>query len=683
GNIEYLGRRDQQVKIRGFRVELGAIASILTQHPGVQDAVVIVHEEASQPQRLIAYVVSPSQTVDLVGSLRTTLKAELPSYMVPSDIVVLEALPLTPNGKIDRKALPLPELQEVAISNQARSPVEEVLTGIWAQVLGLENVGIYDNFFDLGGHSLLATQVISRLNRAFQLELPLRDLFEAPTVAGLAARIETALRSTSGAPIPTIQPLSSKQTIFPLSFAQRRLWVLDQLEPGNPFYNIPIAVKLSGALEIAALEQSFQEMIQRHANLRTTFTTVEGEPVQAIAPHLSFELPIIDLQALPPAEQTVEVQRLISEEAQHAFDLSQGPLLRATLLKLSDSEHILLLNLHHIISDAWSMGVLVRELADLYAIFISHSPSLLSPHSSPLTPLPIQYPDFALWQQQWLQSDRYQAQLDYWKQQLGGLPVLALPTDYPRPAVQSFRGASHRIQLSKDLSQQLRSLSQQSGVTLFMTLLTAFEALLHWYTGQEDLVVGTDIANRHPVETEGLIGFFVNQLVLRTDASGNPTLTDLLHRVRQVTLDAYTHQDLPFDHLVEALNPPRDLSRTPLFQVKFVLQNAPMPSLSLADLNLEVLEVDRGTAKFDLLINLADTPEGIQGSLYYSTDLFEAASMTRLWERFEFALQYLVTQPESHLSDLAIALTEADRAQHRRSQQQKLRQMRRKVTPIS
>ncbi|MBW4490246.1 MAG: amino acid adenylation domain-containing protein [Trichocoleus desertorum ATA4-8-CV12] len=677
GNIEYLGRRDHQVKIRGFRVELGAIAAVLTQHPNVQNAVVIVHEETSQPQRLIAYVASPCQTVDLVDILRSHLKAQLPSYMVPSDIVVLGTLPLTPNGKVDRKALPIPDRQQkVATSSHPRSPIEEVLTGIWAQVIGLENVGIHENFFDLGGHSLLATQVISRLNRAFQIELPLRDLFEAPTAAGLATRIETALRSASGEPLPAIQLISSQQTTFPLSFAQRRLWVLDQLEPGNPFYNIPIAVKLSGALEIAALEQSFREVVQRHASLRTIFTTVDGEPVQAIAPHLLFDLPITDLQALPPAEQTTEVQRLIEQEAQHAFDLSQGPLLRATLLKLSEVEHILLLNLHHIVSDAWSMGVLVRELADLYVAFVRQL-------SSPLVALPIQYPDFAVWQQQWLQGDRYQAQLDYWKQQLGGLPVLALPTDHPRPPVQSFRGASQTIRLSQDLSGQLRSLSQQSGVTLFMTLLTAFEALLHWYTGQEDLVVGTDIANRHPVETEGLIGFFVNQLVLRTDVSGNPTLTDLLHRVRQVTLDAYTHQDLPFDHLVEALNPPRDLSRTPLFQVKFVLQNAPMPSLSLADLNLEVLDVDRGTAKFDLLINLADTPEGIQGSLYYSTDLFEAASMTRLWERFELVLQQLTTDPNRQLSDVATALTEADRTQHRRSQQQKLRQMRRKVTPIS
>jgi amino acid adenylation domain-containing protein len=675
-NIEYLGRRDHQVKIRGFRVEMGAIAAVLTQHSDVRDAVVIVHEENLQPQRLIAYVVSPVKTPDLVDTLRSHLKAQLPSYMVPADIVVLDALPLTPNGKVDRNALPIPDRQaEASTSSQPRSPVEEVLSGIWAQVLGLQSVGIHDNFFDLGGHSLLATQVISRLNRAFQIELPLRDLFETLTVAGLASRIEATLRSASGDPIPAIQPISNQHT-FPLSFAQRRLWVLDQLEPGNPFYNIPIAVKLSGSLEIAALEQSFQEIIQRHASLRTTFTTVDGEPVQAIAPHLPFELPIIDLQALPQSEQTVEVQQLINHEAQHAFDLSQGPLLRTTLLKLSDSEHILLLNLHHIVSDAWSMGVLVRELAKLYAAFVTPLPS-------PLSPLPIQYPDFAVWQQQWLQGDRYQVQLDYWQQQLSELPVLAFPTDHPRPPVQSFRGASQAIRLSKDLSEQLRSLSQQSGVTLFMTLLTAFEALLHWYTGQEDLVIGTDIANRHPVETEGLIGFFVNQLVLRTDASGNPTLTDLLHRVRQVTLDAYTHQDLPFDHLVEALNPPRDLSRTPLFQVKFVLQNVPMPSLSLADLNLEVLDVDRGTAKFDLLINLADTSEGIQGSLYYSTDLFEAASMARLWERFELVLQQLTTQPNSRLSDLASALTEADRTQHRRSQQQKLRQMRRKVTPIS
>ncbi|HEY9859187.1 MAG TPA: amino acid adenylation domain-containing protein, partial [Candidatus Obscuribacterales bacterium] len=586
GNIEYLGRRDQQVKIRGFRVELGAIAAVLTQHSDVQDAVVIVHEETSQPQRLIAYVVSSLKSTDLVDVLRVSLKAQFPSYMVPSDIVFLEALPLTPNGKVDRKALPIPTRgSESAIFTNPRSPVEEVLSGVWAQVLGLENVGIHDNFFDLGGHSLLATQVISRLNRAFQIELPLRNLFEAPTVAGLAARVEMALRFVSGDPIPAIQPISSQQTTFPLSFAQRRLWVLDQLEPGNPFYNIPIAVKLSGVLEITALEQSFREIMQRHASLRTTFTTAEGEPVQAIASHLPFALSFVDLQALSPTEQTVEVQRLIAQEVQHAFDLSQGPLLRATLLKLSNAEHILLLNIHHIVSDAWSMGVLVRELADLYVAFVNQAPS-------PLAPLPIQYPDFALWQQQWLQGDRYQAQLNYWKQKLGGkLPILALPTDHPRPPVQSFRGASQTIQLSKALSEKLRSLSHQEGVTLFMTLLTAFEALLHWYTGQEDLVVGTDIANRHPVETEGLIGFFVNQLVLRTDASGNPTLTDLLHRVRQVTLDAYTHQDLPFDHLVEALNPQRDLSRTPLFQVKLVLQNAPMPSLSLTDLKLEVLEV--------------------------------------------------------------------------------------------
>jgi non-ribosomal peptide synthetase component F len=450
------------------------------------------------------------------------------------------------------------------------------LAGIWSEILGLQQVGVNDNFFELGGHSLLATQLFSRLRNTFSVELPLRCLFDAPTVAGLAERIETVCRTQLGLQAPPLLPVARDQ--HQLSFAQARLWFLEQLEPGNFAYNIPAGVRLTGSLHVMALKQSLNEIVRRHEALRTSFTTVNGEAVQVITQTSTLLLPIVNLSELPQAEQQAEVERLATAAAQGSFDLAQGPLLRATLLQLNETEHILLLTMHHIVSDGWSMGVFIRELAALYCAFSNEKPS-------PLPELPIQYADFAHWQRQWLQGEVLEEQLSYWKQQLNNAPpVLELPTDRPRPPIQSYQGAIASLVLCESLSQKLKFLSQRSGVTLFMILLAAFQTLLYRYTGQSDICIGSPIANRNRSETEGLIGFFVNTLVLRTDLSGNPSFQELLGRVREVALGAYAHQDLPFEQLVEALQPERSLSHQPLFQVMFILQNSPMPSLELPGL---------------------------------------------------------------------------------------------------
>ncbi|MEP0858568.1 amino acid adenylation domain-containing protein [Trichocoleus sp. DQ-U1] len=656
GELEYLGRIDHQVKVRGFRIELGEIEAVLGQHPGVQQAVVIAREDNSIDKNLLAYVVpKPAETATTPAQLRSFLKEKLPNYMVPSGFVLLEAIPLTPNGKIDRRALPepdtaRPELESAYIA--PRTAIEEVVAGIWTQVLGLEQVGMRDRFFDLGGHSLLATQVMSRLREAFQVELPLRYLFESPTVAGLAERIETACRAQQGLQIPPLVPVA-RDGEFPLSFAQQRLWFLDQLNPGDA-YNIPAAVRLVGALNIVALEQSFQAIIQRHEALRTTFATVEGQPVQVIIPSASFTLPVIDLRKLPPTEREASVLRLATEEAQRPFDLTQLPLLRVTLLQLDEAENAVLLTLHHIIADGWSMGVLIREVAALYEAFCAGKPS-------PLPELPIQYADYAVWQRQWLQGEVLEAKLDYWKQQLGHNPSqMKLPTK--QPAASTFQAAIQSFELSPTLSEALNTLSRQESVTLFMTLLAAFQTLLHRYTSQDDFIVGTDVANRTQVETESLIGFFVNILVLRTDMRGNPSFRELLKRVRDITLKAYVHQDLPFEKLVEELRPERNLSRTPLFQVLFVMQNTPVPTLELSGLTLSPIEVEGGTAKFDLVLFVSETEDGIVGSWKYNADLFDADAIARLSAHFETLLNSIVTQPDTRLNRLEI-LTEAEKKQ--------------------
>jgi len=658
GNIEFLGRVDRQVKIRGFRIELGEIEAVLNRHPAVREAVALAREDEPGKKYLAAYVVPESEAEPNVSELRDYLKKRLPAYMVPSAFVVLETLPLMPSGKVDRRALPAPDgarpdLETTYVA--PRTPVEEGLVDLWAQVLGVERVGVHDNFFDLGGHSLLATQLVSRVREVFQVEVLLRDIFEAPTVVGLAERVEAALRAASGLETPPIVPVS-RDGDLPLSFAQQRLWFLDQLAPGNLFYNIPMAVRLKGRLDVAALERSLNEIVRRHEPLRTTFETVRGKPVQVIAPELILPLPVVDLTDLPEAEREVEAQRRAQEEVRQPFDLAEGPLLRAQLLKLDEEDHVALLTMHHIVSDGWSMGVLVREIAALYGAFSAGKPS-------PLPDLPIQYADFAHWQREWLQGEVLETQLDHWKQQLSDSPpVLELPTDRPRPAVQTSQGATQSFTLPKGLSESLKTLGREERATLFMTLLAAFQSLLYRYTGQEDISIGTPIANRTRGEIEGLIGFFVNTLVMRTDFSGDPSFEELLARVREVALDAYAHQDLPFETLVEELQPQRDLSHTPLFQVMFVLDTAPMGTLELPGLTLSPVEVSSGTATFDLTLSMTSGPAGLGGYVEYNTDLFDRATIERMVGHFQTLLEGIVTNPEQPISRLPI-LTEAEQQQ--------------------
>ncbi len=656
GNIEYLGRDDHQVKVRGFRIELGEIEAVLGQHPAVLATVVLAQADRPGEQRLVAYVVATNKTSrPTADQLRGFLHERLPEYMVPPLFVQLDTLPLTANGKVDRRALLSVEVAHAELADTfvaSRTPTEELLAEIWGAVLGVERVGIHDNFFLLGGHSLLATQVVSRIREAFKLELPLRRLFEAPTVAGLAESIEQG--RGAGLSMPPIVPVA-RDGELPLSFAQQRLWFIDRLEPGSSVYNFPAAVRLTGPLNLAALSRSLDEIIRRHEALRTTFAIADGRPVQLIAPTLKLTLPLVDLQMLPERERESALRRLAAEEAQRPFDLAEGPLIRATVLRLGEDDHVGLLTMHHIVADGWSTGILIRELATLYESYCSARPS-------PLPELTIQYADFAHWQRQWLDGEVLESQLSYWKQQLAGAPLLELPTDHPRPAVQSFRGASQTFVLPHNVGESLKALSRREGVTLFMTLLAAFQILLHRYTGQDDLVIGTPIANRNRLEIEGLIGFFVNTLVLRADLSRNPSFSGLLRRVRDTCLGAYAHQDLPFERLVEELRPEPDLSRNPLFQVMFVLRNASPQEIALPGLSLKPVEIDTGTTHFDLTLHVADSDHGLVGTLAYNPDLFEAGTITRMLAYFRGLLETVAATPEHRLSDLT-ALTEAEREQ--------------------
>ncbi len=664
GELEFLGRVDHQVKIRGFRIELGEVETALRGHPAVEETVVLAWGDVPGEQRLVAYVVgqdgagatgqiSPPTTSDL----RAFLKEQLPDYMVPSTFVSLDALPLTPNGKVDRRALPAPdaarpELEGVFVA--PRTPVEEMLAGQWAQLLGVEQVGIHDNFFDLGGHSLLATRLVSRLRETFPVELPVRSLFEASTVAELAAYIETARQDAPGQQMPPVLPIS-RQGDVALSFAQQRLWLLDRFGEQTAAYAISGASRLTGRLDVAALEQSLNEVVRRHEVLRTTFVESGGRPVQVISAALHVPVPVLDLQGLPEAEREIEAHRLMTAEARRPFDLARDALVRVMLLHLADEVSILALNVHHIVADGWSMGVLIREIA-------AHYDALVNGKTVSLSALPIQYADFASWQRDWLQGKVLKELLTYWRGHLDNLHPVELPIDCPRPPVQTHRGAAQEISVPKALTEALRTLSRREGVTLFMTLLAAFKTLLYRYTGQVDVTVGSPIANRSTEETEALIGFFANTLVLRTDLAGDPTFRELLHRVREMALEAYVYQDIPFEKLVEELEPERDMSRTPLFQVMFALQNVPTPTIELSGLSLSFIEIDNRTAKFDLTLDLTETPDGLRGRFRYNTDLFEAATIARMAEHLQILLGGIAASPDRRIAELPI-LAEAKRDQ--------------------
>ena len=652
GGVEYLGRIDEQVKIRGFRIELGEIEAVLSRHPAVHEAVVVV-QTVNHDKRLVAYVVAEESLAS--GELRQHVKGVLPEYMTPQAFVMLERLPLTGNGKVDRRALPAVESsREESELVVAQTPVEEVLVGIWSEVLRVA-VGVEDDFFELGGHSLLATQVMSRVREAFGVEIALGELFERPTVKELAQSVERELRQGAGVGVQAIER-RERDGELPLSFAQQRLWFIDQLAPGRTVYNIPLSVRLSGELNVMALEQTLNEIIKRHEALRTSFAVVDQQPVQVIAPEVNLTLTVEDLTGLPETEREAEAVRLADAEAHQPFDLGHGPLLRARLLQLSEREHVVLLTMHHIITDGWSLGVLVREVAVLYQAFAQGAPL-------PLPELPVQYADFAMWQRERLQGEELERQLAYWRQQLADAPaILELPTDRPRPPLQTFNGAHETFTLSAESTQALHRLSRSKDITLFMTLLAVWQVLLHRYTGQKDIVVGADVANRNRAETESLIGFFVNMLVLRTNLSGDPTFLELLKRVKDVCLGAYAHQDLPFEKLVEELQPERSLNHSPLFQVLFVLQNAPMGALELPGLVLSMVERERDEAQFDLILDVQEAGGKLHGTLRYNTDLFEADTIKRMAGHFQTLIATVVTDPLQQLSTLPL-LTDVEEQQ--------------------
>ncbi|HEV2765707.1 MAG TPA: amino acid adenylation domain-containing protein, partial [Pyrinomonadaceae bacterium] len=670
GELEFVGRLDGQVKVRGHRIELGEVEAALLAEACVREAAVVVRcegvgaEDSGGGPRLVGYIVAEQGGEGPTASrLRERLRERLPEYMVPSAFVLLEALPLTPNGKVDRKALPEPDAAGEGAGYEApRAGLEELVAGVFASVLKAERVGRADNFFELGGHSLLATQAISRLREACGVEVPLRALFEHPTVEGQARVVEAALRGgdSSTAPPPLVRV--SREQELPLSFAQQRLWFLDQLEPASSFYNIPSAVRLRGALDVRALSRALSEVVHRHEALRTTFPSVEGRPVQLINPPRPLVVEVEDLGQVAEAGREAEALRLAGVEASLPFDLADGPLVRARLLRLSEQDYVLLLTMHHIVSDGWSSGILVGELTTLYGAFLRGEPS-------PLPELEVQYADYAVWQRGWLSGEVLEAELSYWRTQLGGeLPVLELPTDRPRPAAQSYRGASEPLRLSGELTEGLRELSRRQGCTLFMTLLAAFDALLSRYSRQEDIVVGSPVAGRNRVETERLIGFFVNTLVLRTDLSGEPSFVELMRRVREVSLGAYAHQEVPFEKLVEELQPERDPSRSPLFQVMLALQNARGASAKGAEggkdwgraLGLTTLESEAGTTKFDLTLSLVEGARSVQGVLEYSTDLFDAGAMRRAVGHLENLLSAAARNPELPITELPL-MSEGER----------------------
>ncbi|MEH2238954.1 amino acid adenylation domain-containing protein [Nostoc sp.] len=659
GNIEFLGREDFQVKINGYRIELGEIEAVLQQHPTIKEVVVNVFGESGKNQQLIAYIVldQTKSPVNLHSTLQNFLQQKLPDYMVPSIYIPLDALPLTSNGKVDRRSLPVPENlrpQIHPVEAMPRTEVERLIADLWQNLLGVGQVSIYDNFFELGGNSLTAMQLAARIRNKFSVDLPLVEVFTSRTLKDLSETLEANLVSKPSEKADVIS-VRSQSNFLPLSFAQQRLWFLEQLQPGNVIYNFSTAVHLTGSLNVIALEQSVNEIIKRHEILRTTFSKLNGQTVQEIHDKYDLKLAIVDLTTIQNSASEI-VQNLILEEQQRPFDLSNGPLLRASLLKLAETEHILLFTMHHIVSDGWSMGVITQEIVPLYTAFSTGE-------AATLPDLPIQYADFGIWQRKWLQGEVLETQLAYWKQQLGNnLPVMQL-SDRPRADIKTRRGGSQSFVIPSQESLALQTISRQQSVTLFMTLLAGFKVLLQRYTNQDDIVIGTDVANRNLAETELLIGFFVNLLVLRTDLSGNPNFRELLGRVRQVALGAYAHQDLPFEELVKALQPERNLSNTtPLFQVLFVLQNAPMPPLELPGLTLSLLEIEHKVARFDLALFLTETEQGISGKWQYNSDLFNATTITRMTGHFQTLLNSIISQPDTQIGSLEM-LTEAERKQ--------------------
>ena len=663
GRIEYIGRVDEQVKVRGYRIELGEIEAVLAGAEGVSEAVVSCRESERGDKQLVAYLVVEDEKIVRDRQLRAYLKERLPEYMVPTAFVRIERIPMTPNGKVDRKMLPTPEgtsIQTGGVYVAPRSPQEEMLAAIWSEVLDVEKVSIHDNFFELGGHSLKVTQVLSRVREIFDVEVPMRKLFENQTIGESAGMIEGLQKEEDGLKAPPMKRMRTEGAV-PLSYSQNRLWILQQLDPGTFAYNMPSVLRLIGNLDLLAIEESFKEILQRHEALRTKFVNVDGEPAQIISPAGQFNLGIIDLTEMDESVRLRLARQVVEEGWKGPFNLEEGRLFRATLIRLGLEDHLLLITIHHIAADGWSEGVLFKELSALYQSYTRGEESCLEE-------LEIQYADYALWQRQWLKGKALENLLGYWKRHLGAAArVLELPFDRPRPSVRTTRGAAHDFELTQSSVESLKRMGRSERASFYMVLLAAFKMLLYRYTGQQDISVGSYIANRNRKEIEQLIGVFVNSLVMRTEVSDGVSFRQLVHRVRETALGAYAHQDLPFEILLEALHPDRDKSHTPFYQVMLVLQNARSLELEMSNLDVSSFDIwddDRAAtiAKFDLTMWMKESGGILLAGLEYNADLFDHSTIERMVSHFKTLLEGAELHPDTPLSALPL-MSEAERDQ--------------------
>ena len=659
GNIEYLGRADNQVKIRGHRIEPGEIEAVLREHPTVATSAVTVREHSGN-KYLVAYVVAKSSEQLAIPLLRDYLKGRLPDYMVPAAFVPMDQLPLTPSGKINRRALPEPDMTQARSSDKVapRNPVEEVLAGIWALVLNIERVGVHDNFFDLGGHSLLATQVISRITQSLEIKLPLRALFEHPTIANLAEYIQSAGEKEKDR-IPPIVPVPREHNL-PLSYAQQRLWLLSQIVGSSAAYNAPQILRIRGPLDANLLERSINEIVRRHEVLRTAYMLRGEEPVQIVAANVHIPLVWEDLSSLPEAHREPEALRLVQEDIRVPFDLARGPVLRALLCRLSAEHHILVTTFHHIVVDGWSMAVFDREMAIIYDALAEQQPV-------PLPQLTIQCADFAAWQRNVMQGELLSGHMEFWREHLAGaLPMIDLPTDRLRPQSQSFDGARQYAHLSPELVKELKAFSGRQGATVFMTMFSAMQVLLSQWTGQRDLVVGTIVANRNHVEIENLVGCFMNFLPLRTVISEDNSARDLLNQAKKTVMQAYAHQDCPFEKLIEGINPYRAASGTSLYNVIFLLQNFPAIAFKNRTLEANFIPMGIGATHVDLRFAAGEASDGGMWIVCdYRADLFGKETIQELLNNYCSMVERFVTRVNSPVS--AFQLSEGLIAQAARS----------------
>ncbi|MBW6185772.1 AMP-binding protein, partial [Pseudomonas aeruginosa] len=653
GVLEYLGRLDQQVKLRGFRIEPEEIQARLLAQPGVAQAVVVIREGVAGSQLVGYYTGAAGAEAEAEQNqrLRAALQAELPEYMVPAQLMRLAQMPLGPSGKLDTRALPEPVWQQRE-HVEPQTELQRRIAAIWSEVLGLPRVGLRDDFFELGGHSLLATRIVSRTRQACDVELPLRALFEASELEAFCEQVRAAQAAGRTDSHGAIRRIDREQPV-PLSYSQQRMWFLWQLEPDSPAYNVGGLARLSGPLDVARFEAALQALVQRHETLRTTFPSVDGVPVQRVHGDGGLHMDWQDFSALDRDSRQQHLQTLADSEAHRPFDLESGPLLRVCMVKMAEREHYLVVTLHHIVTEGWAMDIFARELGALYEAF-------LDDRESPLEPLPVQYLDYSVWQREWLESGERQRQLDYWKAQLGNEhPLLELPGDRPRPPVQSHQGDLYRFDLSPELAERVRRFNAARGLTMFMTMTATLAALLYRYSGQQDLRIGAPVANRIRPESEGLIGAFLNTQVLRCRLDGQMSVGELLEQVRQTVIDGQSHQDLPFDHLVEALQPPRSAAYNPLFQVMCNVQRWEFQQTrQLAGMTVEYIANDARATKFDLNLEVTDLDQRLGCCLTYSRDLFDEPRIARMAGHWQNLLEALLGDPQRRIAELPLFAAE-------------------------